>query len=92
MQEGAEPDRWRPRCMLLDPNSRRLAVREQADTIEARVPHTLDDQIGCAGQHVPPIPGKFDGSGQQCGDLLDRWGNLSHGCKRFLPAKDNGRR
>ena len=33
--------------MLVDPEPCRLAVGDQADAVEASVPHPVDDQVGC---------------------------------------------
>ena len=65
--------------MLIDAQPRRLAVRDEADPIEARVPHAFDDLIGRARQHMTPVAGELDGRGKQRRSLLDRGRKLHHG-------------
>ncbi len=64
--------------MLVDAQPRRLAVGEQADTVETCVPHALNNLVSRSGQHVAPIAGEFNGRGKQRRSLLDRWGKLRH--------------
>ena len=59
-----QPDRRGAEGVLVDAQPCRLAVGEQADAVETRMPHALDNLIGRARQHVIPIAGKFDGRGK----------------------------
>ncbi|WP_246677815.1 hypothetical protein [Mesorhizobium sp. B2-4-18] len=51
--------------MLVDAKPRRLAIGDQADAIQAGVPHALDDLIRRARKHVAPIAGEFDWGGEE---------------------------
>ncbi|WP_292279500.1 hypothetical protein [Mesorhizobium sp.] len=54
-----QPDGGRTGCVLLDTQSRRLAIGEKAHTVEAGLPHAFDDQNGSAFKHAAPIAGEF---------------------------------
>ena len=65
--------------MFVDAQPRRLAVGEQADAVEACVPHAFDNLIGRARQHMPPVAGELDGRGKKRRGLFDGWGkNFCH--------------
>ncbi|ESZ59043.1 hypothetical protein X727_31865 [Mesorhizobium sp. L103C119B0] len=51
--------------MLVDTESRRLAIGEQADANQAGVPHPLDDLICRARRRVAPVAGEFDRGGKE---------------------------
>jgi hypothetical protein len=66
--------------VLVDAETRRLAVGDQTNAVEACVPHALDDLIGRAREHVTPIAGEFDGRREERWSGLDRGRKWRHGC------------
>ena len=51
--------------MLVDPQGGRLAVRDEADTVEAGASHALDDLGRRARDHMTPVPDHFDRRGEK---------------------------
>ena len=60
---GVQPHGRRPRPVLINAQSRGLAVGDQAHPIKAGVSHALNNLIGRPWKHVAPITRKFDGRG-----------------------------
>ncbi len=58
-----QPDCRRAGSVLVDTQARRLAVGQQADAVEACMPHAFDDLISGSLKHVAPVAGKLDGGG-----------------------------
>jgi hypothetical protein len=61
-----------PGCVLIDAQTRWLAVGEKANAVEACVPHAFDNLVRRAGDHVTPIAGELHGRGKQRRRELDR--------------------